>query len=83
MPARECSWAMLDPSQTDSSKGDAQGVFILLSVLRAKLTTRVLLPVEARISKCSSRVSVIWLRNGSLSNERTCFLQPFNVSYRF
>lgn len=40
---------------------------VLLSILSAELLTiRVLFAVEPKISKCYYRVSVIWLRNGSL-----------------
>lgn len=40
--------------------------FILLSILSAELIVRLLFAVQAEISKCYYRVSVIWLRNGSL-----------------
>lgn len=40
--------------------------FILLSTLRAQLIIRVRFAVQTEISKCYYRVSVIWLRNGSL-----------------
>lgn len=66
MLALECLFSVSIHNKPILQRGMPELGFILLSILSAKLVMRILLAVQTEISKCYYRVSVIWLRNGSL-----------------